>query len=217
MERIKILLVDSQLMIRDGLRLLLEKKPQFEVIGETENGRQAIDLAIELRPSVIIMEIILPIINGIEATREIVLRNPKSKVIILTAQSDEKCVLEVVSAGASGYVLKECEFSELVQAINAVVKGMEYLCPQIASLFIKGFRYTKSKSNHVGDPSLTKREREILQFIAEGYSSKEIASTLLLSERTVTTHRQNIMDKIGYRDIAMLTKYAIREGITSIE
>ena len=113
--------------------------------------------------------------------------------------------------------MKECEFSELVQAINAVVKDMHYLCPQVASLFIKGIKHTKSISNHVEDSILTKRECEILQLIAEGYSSKEIASTLFLSERTVTSHRQNIMDKIGCHDIAMLTKYAIREGITSIE
>jgi two-component system, NarL family, response regulator NreC len=215
--KIKIVLVESHLMMRDGLRSLLEKKSDFEVVGEAENGKQAIELAVEMKPDVVILDINLPIINGIEVTREIVIQNLNSKVIILSAQSEEKCVLEGISAGASGYVLKVCEFRELVNAINAVVNGMDYLCPQVASLFVKGFRNTNSNSSHLGKPILTKRERVVLQLIAEGYSSKEIASTLFLSARTVTSHRQNIMDKIGYRDIAMLTKYAIREGLTSIE
>jgi two-component system, NarL family, response regulator NreC len=213
--KIKILLVESHVMFRDGLRALLEKIPDLEIVGDAENGNEAINLAAELKPDIIIIGMILKGINGIEATREIVKQNPETKVIFLSSYSDEKSVMEGISAGATGYILKECEFKELVHAMNAVVKDMSYLCPQVAASFIKGFKHSKSNGNSKEGPNLTKREREILQYIAEGYSSKEIASSLFLSERTVTSHRQNIMDKLGCHEVASLTRYAIQEGILS--
>jgi two-component system, NarL family, response regulator NreC len=211
--KIKILIVESLLMFRDGLRALLEKITNYEIVGDAESGEEAIDLAAELKPDIVITGIILPGKNGIETTRQIVKQNPDAKVIFLSSYSDEKYVMEGISAGATGYILKECEFKELVHGINAVAKGMSYLCPQVAGTFIKGFKHSKFNGNSKEGPTLTKREIEILQLIAEGYSSKEIASSLFLSERTVTSHRQNIMDKLGCHEIASLTRYAIQEGI----
>ena len=215
--KIKVVLADDHKIIRDGLCALIEKHPDMEVIAEVENGKEAVEVVAKLVPDVVIMDITMPKMNGIEATRQILEHNAFVKVIGLSMHSDPEYVSGFLNAGASGYLLKECAFGEIVQAIQAVVRNKSYICPEVASVVIDGFkgRFTTDNS---GDASLlTEREREVLQLIAESYSSKEIAAHLNLSNKTVASHRQNIMDKLHCHDVVKLTKYAIRKGITSTD
>jgi two-component system, NarL family, response regulator NreC len=215
--KVKLIIADDHKMIRDGLCSLLEKHPNFEVIAEVENGKEAVEVTKQLNPDVVIMDVTMPGLNGIEATRKIIEYNPDVKVIGLSMHSDPEFVSGLLSAGASGYLLKESAFGELVQAINAVVRNKCYICPEVASVVIKGFKGHRISQEHEETSILTEREREILQLIAEGYSSKEIAAELNLSVKTVSSHRQNIMDKLHCHDVVKLTKYAIRKGFTSAE
>jgi DNA-binding NarL/FixJ family response regulator len=212
--KIRILLVENQKMFRDGLYALFEKLSyEMEIVGTAENGKLAIEMVSNLKPDVIISNIALPMMNTIEIIKKIIEQNPDIKVIFLTAFSESKYVMEGISAGAAGFVFKECEFGELVRAINVVIGGMHYLCPQAASSFINETKNSRSNLISKEGSVLTKRERQVLQLIAKGNSSKEIAAALLLSERTVTAHRQNIMDKTGCHDIASMTRYAIQQNI----
>lgn len=215
--KINVVIADDHKIIRDGLCALIEKQPDMEVIAEAENGKEAVDVAQKLSPDVVIMDITMPGMNGIEATRRIVENNPAVKVIGLSMHSAPEFVSGILNAGASGYILKECAFSQIVQAIQALVQNKSYICPEVASVVIDGFKERKT-SDHSDDTSpLTDREREVLQLITEGYSSKEIAAQLNLSNKTIDSHRQNIMDKLHCHDVVKLTKYAIRMGITSAE
>jgi two-component system, NarL family, response regulator NreC len=215
--KIKIVIADDHKIIRDGLCSLIEKHPNMQVIAEVENGKEAVEVSNKLNPDVVILDISMPDLNGIEATRKITAENPNVKVIGLTMHSDSEYVKGMLNAGASGYLLKDCAFGELIQAINSVTRNKSYLSPEIASIVIDEFKGHDNIQNPPDSSDLTGREREILQLIAEGNTSKEIAAYFNLSVKTVATHRQNIMDKTHCHDVVTLTKYAIRKGFTSPE
>jgi len=189
----------------------------MKVIAEAENGRETIKLAKELQPNVVIMDISMPDLNGIDATREIVNSIPGIKVIALSMHSDRRFVSGMLSSGASGYLLKDCAFEELAKAIKTVVNDHTYLSPMISDIVVKSY-ITKTSSDATPDcaPSLTAREREMLQLMAEGMTAKEIASHLYVSVKTVETHRRNIAQKLNINRSAELIKYAIREGLVSL-
>ena len=213
----RVLLADDHRIMRQGLRTLLEKQPHIEVVGEAEDGPTVVRLAQELSPDVIVMDIGMPGLNGIEATHRIIAEVPGVKVIALSMHSDRRFVAEMFKAGASGYLPKDCAFEELTRAIKAVVAGQNYLSPEIASVVVKDYVRHLTETDLSALPSLTSREREVLQLLAEGKSTRQIASCLHVSESTVATHRQNIMEKLDIDNIAGLTKYAVRAGLTSLE
>jgi two-component system, NarL family, response regulator NreC len=212
----KVILADDHKIFRDGLRTLIENEG-MEVVGEAENGRKTIKLAEKLLPNVIIMDVSMPDMNGIEATRKIISALPAVKVIALSMHSDRRFVLGMLEAGAWGYLLKDCAFGELASAIKQVLAGNKYLSPKIADVVVKGYLNKSTDSFVGGGTVLTSREREILQLIAEGLTAKEIADHVFLSIKTVETHRRNIMQKLNMRSTVDLTKYAIREGLTSLD
>ncbi len=214
---LRIIIADDHRIMREGLRSLLEKQPGMEVIAEADNGRTTVQLSRKLKPDVVIMDIAMPDLNGIEATRQIVTETPGVKVTALSMLSDTKFVREMLSAGASGYLLKDSAFEELGDALHTVMKNQTYLSPKIASLVVKDYLDTILIKDSSVSPVLTNREREIIQLFAEGKTTKEIASCLYLSIKTIETHRKRIMDKLGFNNIAELTKYAIREGLTSLD
>jgi DNA-binding NarL/FixJ family response regulator len=214
---IKILLADDHKILRSGLRELLEKAPGLMVAAEAEDGRTAVDLAKKLSPDVVLMDISMPDLNGIEATRQITGNSSKTKVIILSVHSGQRFVAEVFRAGASGYLLKDCDFNEVLAAIRAVTAGETYLCPQVATVLRNDYLQRIAQTDIPTSPALSPREREVLQLMAEGKSTKEIAFTFNLSVKTVEVHRQRVMDKLDIHTIAELTKYAIREGLTPLE
>jgi two-component system response regulator NreC len=212
---IKIILAEDHKITREGLVNMLEDQPSMEVVGEAGNGREAIRLARELSPDLVIMDVTMPDLNGIDATR-VITSNPKdTKVIALSMYSDKQFVQGMMQAGASGYLLKDCAFDELVHAIRAVFKGDTYLSPGIAGIVVEDYISKLSRSASSASGVLTRREREVLQLISEGKSTKHIATKLAISVKTVETHRRQMMGKIGIRTVAGLTKYAIREGLTS--
>jgi DNA-binding NarL/FixJ family response regulator len=213
---IKVLLVDDHTIVRHGLRALLEKEADMEVVSEAGNGREAMLLAGELLPDVIVMDIAMPDMNGIDAARRIMADHPKINILALSMLGDKRFVFEMFSAGVKGYLLKDCAADELVRAIRAVHHGEMYLCPQIAGIVVKDFITLTPEASPEASPALTSREREVLQLIAEGKNAKEIAFILSLSSKTVDTFRQNIMKKLSLNTVAELTKYAIREGLTSL-
>lgn len=214
---IKVLLVDDHAIIREGLRSLLEKQPEVEVIADTYDGRIALDLVRELLPNIVIMDISMPGLNGIEATRQIIAEFPDVKVIALSIHSKRRFVADMLSVGATGYILKECLFDELVQAIKAVAAGGRYLSPRITDVVVSD--YVKRLSATADSPleALKSREREVLQLVAEGKSTKQIALELHVSPKTIEANRRQIMEKLNIHSVAELTKYAVREGLTTLE
>ena len=214
---IRVLLVDDHAIIREGLRSLLEKQPEMEVVADTDDGRKAFDFVRELLPDIVIMDITMRGLNGIEATRRIIAEFPAVKVIALSIHSKRRYVADMLSAGASGYILKECLFDELVQAIKAVVAGGRYLSPKITDIVVSD--YVKHLSTTADSPfeALKTREREVLQLVAEGKSTKQIALELHVSTKTIEANRRQIMEKLQIHSIAELTKYAVREGLTTLE
>jgi two-component system response regulator NreC len=213
---LRILLVDDHQIVRQGLRTLLEKEPDMEVVAEAEDGRAAVRLTREVLPQVVIMDVAMPDLNGIEATRQIVHEFPDIKVIALSMHSDRRFVANMLRAGASGYLLKDSAFEELAQAIRTVAANRTYLSPEVSDIVVKDFLKGPQEA-----PSayslLSPREREVLQLMAEGKTTKEIADRLHVSVKTVETHRQQIMTKLEIRSVAELTKYAIREGLASLD
>jgi DNA-binding NarL/FixJ family response regulator len=214
---VKILIADDHKIIREGLRALIERKPGMEVIGEVENGRKAVQLVQELLIDIIVMDIAMPDLNGIEATRQIVARAPSIKVIALSMHSDKRFVVEMLRAGASGFLLKDCAFEELIYAINAVRANRTYLSPKIADMMIKDYVRLLPMGELSVFSVLTPRQRQVLQLLSEGKGTSRIAHDLQVSVKTVETYRQQIMDKLNIHSIAELTKYAIREGLTSLQ
>jgi DNA-binding NarL/FixJ family response regulator len=214
---IKVLLVDDHAIIREGLRSLLERQPGMEVIADTDDGRKAIELVREHLPDIVVMDITMRGLNGIEATRQITQDFPAVKVIALSIHSKRRYVTDMLSAGASGYILKECLFDELVQAIHAVVAGGRYLSPRITDVVVDDYVKRLSAVNNSPLETLTSRQREVLQLVAEGKSTKQIALELHVSTKAIEANRRQIMDKLDIHSIAELTKYAVREGLTTLE
>ena len=212
---IKILLVDDHRIMRDGLSALLKNEPDIEVVAEADNGRDAVEMARDLNPTVVVMDMTMPGLNGVEATRQILKLNDSIKVLVLSMHADKRFVIGALSAGASGYMLKDCAFEELVRAIRTVM-NRTYLSPGIADIVVESCRSNQPASDQAPS-ALTPREREVLQLVTEGASVKKIASILHVSIKTIETHRQHIMNKLNTRSVADLTKYAIREGMTSLD
>ena len=211
------LIADDHRIMREGLRSLLEKSGSFECIAEADDGYQAVKLAKELHPDIVIMDIAMPNLNGIEATRQIKTDLPEIQVIALSMHATRNYVAQVLQAGASAYLLKDSAFEELSTALLAISSGGMYLSPAIAkTAVIASFKGGSSSGGRGLTENLTKRELQILQLIAEGRSTKDIAAMLLVSPKTVETHRKQIMDKLEIRSIAGLTKYCIREGLITL-
>lgn len=220
--KVRIMLADDHKIIRDGLKSMLAKEAGMDVVAEADDGRTAVRLACELKPDVVVMDVGMPELNGIEACRQILDRLPHVKVIALSMHSDRRFVAEMLKAGASGYLLKDCAFDELAVAIRSVMSGRPYLCPSVASMVVDDYvRHLSAprvpKSSQAAVDVLTAREREVLQLLAEGKSTKQIASTLHVSVKTIETHRHQIMEKLDLHSLAELTKYAVREGLTWLE
>jgi DNA-binding NarL/FixJ family response regulator len=214
---IRVLIADDHTIMRAGLRSLLEKEDQIEVVAEAENGRKAVQLAVENEPDVVVMDVSMPDLNGIEATSQVLESLPKAKVIALSMHTDKRFVMGMLRAGASGYLLKDCASRELASAIVTVASNKKYLSPDIAGVVIEDSLYGGQQEEKTVSSILSAREREVLQLIAEGWSTKQIASHLYVSVKTIETHRRQIMKKLDLHNIADLTKYAIREGLTSVE
>jgi len=213
---IRIIIADNHKIVLSGLRSLIEKEPDFEVIAEADNGRTAVRLSLELVPDLVVMDIAMPELNGIEATRQIIATHPGTKVIALSMHADKRYVMEMLKAGASGYLLKDNAYEELARAIHTVVGNRTYLSPQIAEIVIGDYVQLARGADGSVFSLLSPREREVLQLLAEGNSTAGIADRLCISVKTVETYRQHIMEKLNIRSIAELTKYAIREGLTSL-
>jgi len=211
---IKIILADDHKIVRDGLRSLLERHPGMEVIAETSDGRAAVQLSLKYSPDVVIIDVAMPVLNGIEATRRIKAESPGTKVIALSMHSDRRFVVEMLNAGASGYLLKECAFEELVGAVHSILAGNNYLSPSITDVAIKDKHCGHKEAS--GFFALTPRELEVLQLLVEGRTTLQIADMLRISEKTIIAHRRNIFSKLGIQSLAELIKYAIREGFTLI-
>ena len=214
---IKILLADDHRIVRQGLRSLLETEADMEVIAEAEDGLVLLGLVQEMLPDIVIMDVAMPNLNGIEATRQIIGTAPSIKVLALSMYSDRQFVIGMLSAGASGYLLKDCAFEELIQAIRVVAANRTYLSPGITDIVVKEYLHHLEKTSFSAFFVLTAREREVLQLLAEGRTVGEIARDLCLSVKTIETHRQHIMNKLNVHSIARLTKYAVSEGLTSLE
>ena len=213
----KVLVVDNHGILRQGIQALIEKHSDMEVVGQADNGLTAVELARQLQPDVVLMDVTMPKLNGIEATRQIKSELPDIKVLALSVHAKREFVLDMVRAGVSGYMLKECVFDDLVHAIKVIVAGQSYLSPQIATIVLEGITtdsiFDVVNGNH---NALTPRENQVLQLLAEGNSAKQIASQLGLGVKTVEATRRQIMEKTEVDNLADLTKYAIREGLTTV-
>jgi len=213
---LRILIADDHKILREGLKSLLEKQPDFTIVAEAEDGLNAFDGVKKYKPDIAILDIGMPGLNGVEVTRRIRSEIAETKVIALSMHADRRFVMGVLEAGANGYLLKDSAFAELVTAVTAVATGKMYLSPSIAETVVKSSLEKLDRGQRGSSVLLSGREREVLQMIAEGKSTKEIAFKLFVSTKTVETHRKQIMDKLNIRTIAGLTKYAIREGLTSL-
>lgn len=215
---LSVLIVDDHTILRQGLRAILESHDGFRVAGEAENGREAVRKATELKPDIVLMDIAMPVLNGLEATRQIKKLLPETKVLALTMYYDEEYVFQILKAGASGYLVKETAAGELMQAMRSVYGGTPFFSPVISRKIMESYLREDSEK---GAPSeavkLTSREKEVLQLIAEGYTNNEIAGLMGISVKTVETHRAHIMSKLDIHDVAGLIKYAIKKGIVVLD
>ncbi len=211
----RILLADDHEILLDGLAALLAKEPDFEVVGTARDGREAVEKSHALHPDVVVMDVSMPGLNGIDATRQITARRPDAKVLCLSAHAEPQFVKAMLEANAAGYLLKDYSHESLVRAIRHVIVGEVYICPRVGHAVVRALKADRPSVTSTVEP-LTEREREILQLIAEGHSTKEIADRLFLSIKTVGTHREHLMEKLGIHSVAGLTKYAIREGLTDL-
>jgi DNA-binding NarL/FixJ family response regulator len=218
---VRVVLADDHKIVRDGLRALLDAQPHVQVVGEAEDGLAAVEMGIKLRPEVVVMDIGMTGLNGIEATRRLVSEAPGVRVIALSMHTDRRFVSEMLAAGASGYLVKDGAFEELTAAIDAVTNGRVYLSQNVAGVVVEDYvRRLGGSGEHLeASPlgRLSPREREVLQLAAEGNSTKEMAALLGLSVKTVETHRRQVMEKLGIYNLAGLIKFAIREGLTTLE
>lgn len=213
---IKVLLADDHKIVSDCLKTLIDKQPDMKVVGEAENGRMVVALAQKLNPNIVIMDISMPDLNGIEATRQIIAKCPGVRIITLSMNSDRRYVTGMLNAGASGYLTKSCSFEELISAVRIVAANKTYLSPDISDVVIKESLSRSSTDKSSASSTLTMRECEVLQLLAEGKTVKQIAAKLCLGIKTIYTHREQIMEKLNIQSMADLTKYALREGMTSL-
>jgi len=209
MKRIRILLADDHAVVRQGFKMILEAQPDMEIVGEAGNGREAVELAGQLRPDVVVMDVAMPELNGIEAARRLVDANPHAKILALSMHKDSVYVREILRAGARGYLLKDSVAADLVAAVRSVAGGQSWLSPAVSNAVLDDYR------RHVTNPIdlLTSREREVLQMLAEGKTNKEIAGVLNLSVYTVDAHRGRIMEKLNLHSINELVRFAVRNGL----
>lgn len=214
MSKIRVLLADDHAVLREGLRTLLSLQENIEVVGEAENGQLAVEMVKQLRPDVVVMDIAMPVMDGLEATRVLKQQQPDARVLILSQHDNREYVFSVLQAGAAGYVLKKSGGAEVITAIRSVFKEGAYLPPGIAREVMD--RYIQRPTAETGRPHLTEREKEVLRMIAEGQSNKGIAELLCLSVKTVMAHRTNIMEKLDIHSSTELVRYAIRQGLVSV-
>lgn len=216
MSKITILLADDHTLIRSGIATLLQSNKDFVIVGEAEDGEDAVHKTGELRPMVIVIDLSMPKLSGIEATKIIKKRYPETNVLVLTIHENEEYVYQILKSGASGYVLKSAGKDELTAAIRAAAKGEKYFSPRISEVMAEGYvkrAEMRPSDSTSGEAPLTRREKEILSFVAGGYTNQQIAEQLFISPRTVDTHRTNIMQKLAIHDLANLVRYAIEHGI----
>ncbi len=213
---VRILIVDDHEIVREGLRSILSEKPGFELVGEAENGLQAIRMCRETRPDLVVMDISMPEMNGVEATREIKRENPDVKVLALSMHAQKAFVHNILQAGASGYLLKDCLAAEIAAAVSRIMAGKIYICSELAGVVMDAY-LDQIQSVESPGGNLSPRERQVIQLLAEGKRTKEIASALFLSPRTVDMYRAKVMKKLRMDNLADLTKFAIREGLTSLD
>jgi len=214
---IRIVIADDHKLMREGLSSLLSQQADIQVVGQAINGREAVQLAERESPDVVVMDVSMPDLNGIDATRQILSRSPRTRVIALSMHSDRQFVAEMFRAGARGYLLKDSAFEELASAITRVAKDETYIAPRISGFRMEDYTRKEERGEPLLAPRLSEREREVLQMMAEGKGTKEIAADLHLSAKTVETHRQHLMDKLEMYSVAELTKFAIREGLTTLD
>jgi len=216
MKKLRVLLADDHIVMRAGLRALLDRQPNLEVVGECENGRETVELAGSLRPDVVVMDVGMPGLNGIEATKTIVDRHSSPAVVILSMHADESYVMRALKAGARGYLLKDSAAADLIGAIQAVSQGKSFFSPKVSRILAEDYvRVLKQKGDVDTYDLLTGREREILQLLAEGKANKEVATALNISPYTVETHRSHVLQKLNLHTPAELVLYAVRKGIIS--
>lgn len=214
MKTISVLLVDDHTVVRQGLKALLRPEEDIEVIGEAENGRVAVQMARKTPPDVVVMDVAMPLLNGLEATRQILKSAPNTKILVLTSYGDDDCVQQMTEAGVSGYLLKQTAANDLLKAIREVQKGNAFFSPTIAKRLRDQCREAFANGQPVKKTiELTSREAEVLQLIAEGFSNKQIAAELCISIKTVEKHRQQVMNKLNIHDVAGLTRYALSKGM----
>jgi DNA-binding NarL/FixJ family response regulator len=215
MKKISVLLAEDHVIVRQGLRSLLSTESDIEVVGEAGNGRQAVQMAHQLRPDVVIMDISMPVLNGLEATAQIVGNGYPAKVLILSSHSDDEYVHKLTEAGASGYLVKYAAAGDLIKAVREISKGNAYFSPSILRRLLELYRESNTRGRlvHHDNEHLTSREQEVLQMVAEGFGNKQVAAALCLSIKTVEKHRQQLMDKLDIHEVAGLTRYAIAHGI----
>jgi len=214
---IRILIADNHGILRQGIQALIYKHSDMEVVGQADNGLEAVELTRQLQPDVALMDVTMPVLNGIEATRQIKSELPEVKVLALSVHAKREFIIDMVKAGASGYMLKECVLDDLIRAINTVFAGQSYLSPQIASIVLEGI--TDESIFSTGDrlsKTLTSRERQVLGLLAEGMSAKQVASQLDLNVKTIEANRRQIMEKANVNNLVDLTKYAIRRGLATV-
>lgn len=212
----RILIVDDHDLMREGLRAIIERELDLEVVGEAASGREAVRRVAELAPDIVLMDVAMKDLNGIEATRQIRTQSPKVRVVALSSHSDPRYVTAILRAGASAYVLKADAYTQLRKAIQSVRVGRTFLCDEVSSVIVDAFRHSETQEASAYD-LLGPREREVLQLLAEGQTSPEIAARLHVAKSTIETHRRNLMRKLDLHSIAELTKYAVREGLTSAD
>ncbi|MCF8302767.1 MAG: response regulator transcription factor [Bacteroidales bacterium] len=210
---ISVLLADDHKILRDGLKNVIESRANLSVVAEATDGREAVKLSHEHKPDVVVMDVAMPGLNGVEATKQIIKDNPDAKIIALSMHSNRRYISGMFKAGAYGYLMKDCESEELIKAIETVAHNQKYLSQKISGIILNEYMSTLEEEG----PELSGREKEILQLIAEGKSSRDIGEILFLSSKTIDAHRKNIMDKLNMYTIPELTKYAIRSGLITLD
>jgi DNA-binding NarL/FixJ family response regulator len=217
-QKVRIVIAEDHTILREGLRSLLSSDPNFEIVGEAEDGREAIKCVEKFRPDLILTDLSMPRMNGMEAIKEIKRQSPKTKVLVLTVHKAEEYILATFRAGANGYLLKDSTHAELVMAVKKVLSGKQYISPEISEKVIEGYlEGKKTLKSQTSWETLTHREREILKLIAEGYKNKKIAEDLCISVKTVEKHRANLMEKLDLHSIQALTAFAIERGLVTQE